>query len=55
MSDVLWKPVPGFGGIYSVSELGMVRSQKEIGALYEVNRRIINPIATGKTWKHVEI
>lgn len=30
-------------------------SQQKLGDSYGVDRRVINQIATGKTWKHVEI
>lgn len=36
-----WKPIPGYEGCYSASNLGRVRSEKRIAPMYGTRTRII--------------
>jgi DNA invertase Pin-like site-specific DNA recombinase len=57
----VWKPVPGYEGLYEVSDFGRVRklfaegvSGVEIGRRFGVRDSTISRIKTGKLWKRLD-
>lgn len=49
----LWAPVGGYGGLYSVSNLGRIR--RDGGGRGAVAGRILTPKATRKGYRHVDL